>query len=95
MMDNEIITTSSKRPILLPVEPIAVDAEGAALMIGVSRSQFYKLLDAGKIGPMERRFGDKCVRFSLEQLRAWGAVGMPPRHEWQHHLDLQRRQLTG
>ena len=64
------------------IEPLAVDAEQAAGLLGLSRSMFYKMADAGQIGPMGRRFG-KCIRYSLTELRAWAAAGMPPRHEWQ------------
>ena len=66
---------------LAPVEPLAVDAEQAAGMLGLSRSMFYKMAESGQIGPMGRRFG-KCIRYSLTELRAWEAAGMPPRHEW-------------
>lgn len=75
---------TAKRAALLSqlgLTPLAVDAEGAAAMLGLSRAMFYKQADAGRIGPMPVRFG-KSVRYSLHELRAWAAAGMPPRHEW-------------
>ena len=66
---------------LAPLEPFAVDAAQAAALIGVSRSMFFKLVDAGRIGPTGVRLG-RCVRYPLPELRAWVAAGMPPRHEW-------------
>ena len=72
-----------ERPALkvAPLEPLAVDAENASALLGMSRSMFYKMNESGQIGPMGRRFG-KCVRWSVAELRAWAAAGMPPRHEW-------------
>jgi excisionase family DNA binding protein len=64
------------------LEPLAVDAREAAALLGLSRSMFYKMMEAGRIGPQGRRFG-KAVRFSVAELRAWAAAGMPPRHVWQ------------
>ena len=63
------------------LEPLAVDAREAAALLGLSRSMFYKMMEAGRIGPRGHRFG-KAVRFSVAELRAWAAAGMPPRHEW-------------
>ena len=42
---------------------------------------FFKLADAGLIGPPGVRLG-RCVRYPLTELRAWAEAGMPPRHEW-------------
>ncbi len=71
----------SIHPLLAPVEPLAIDAEGAARLLGLSRSMFYKMAEAGKIGPQGRRFG-RCVRYSLPELKCWAHAGMPPRHQW-------------
>jgi len=65
------------------IELIALNAKQAASLIGVSRSMFYELMDAGKIGPMGVKFGPKCVRFPLAELRAWAEAGMPSREIWQ------------
>ena len=74
-------TPSHERSPLARLEPLAVDAEQAAALLGMSRSMFYKMNESGQIGPMGRRFG-KCVRWSVAELRAWAEAGMPPRHEW-------------
>ncbi len=66
---------------MAPIEPLAVDVDQAATLIGVSRSAFYKLASAGLIGPAGVRLG-KHVRYPLVELREWAAAGMPPRHEW-------------
>ena len=74
-----------------PVEPLAINVDQAAGLIGVSRSMFYELMDAGTIGPMPVKFGPKCCRFPLAELRAWAEAGMPSREQWQK----MRTQLTG
>lgn len=78
VIDNQDVGSSL---LLAPVEPLAVDSGQAARLLGLSRSMFYKMAEAGQIGPMGRRLG-KCVRYSVAELRAWAAAGMPPRHEW-------------
>jgi len=65
------------------IEPIALDIDQAAALIGISRSMFYELMDKGKIGPMGVKFGPKCIRFPLAELRAWAEAGMPSREIWQ------------
>lgn len=80
---DEIDTDAGTAPMvqLAAVEPVAVDPAQAAKLIGVSKSMFFKLVSAGRIGPAGVKLG-RCVRFSLSELRAWGEAGMPPRHEW-------------
>lgn len=64
------------------VEPLAVDAADAAALLGLSRSMFYKMAEAGQIGPSGVRLG-RCLRYPLAELRAWAAAGMPRREEWE------------
>ncbi|MBI1338079.1 MAG: helix-turn-helix domain-containing protein [Phycisphaera sp.] len=71
---------------IAPIEPLAVDVTQAAALIGVSRSAFYKLVSAGRIGPRGVQLG-KHVRYPLAELREWAAAGMPPRHEWAGRRD--------
>lgn len=66
---------------LRPLEPVAVGPSAAAAMVGMSRAMFYKQMAAGRVGPQGRRFG-KVVRFSVDELRAWAAAGMPDRATW-------------
>ena len=64
-----------------PPPVLAVTPAEAAKMIGVSRSMFFKLLNAGRIGPMGTRLG-RCHRFSVDELQRWVAAGMPRRELW-------------
>ena len=70
-------------PTRVSLPPVAVDAGEAAMMLGISRSMFYKLLDAGRIGPRGSRLG-RCLRFSVAEMTAWAEAGMPRREEWVH-----------
>ena len=81
--DEPSTRKSALRAVAAQIEPIALDIDQAAALIGVSRSMFYELMDAGKIGPMGVKFGPKCVRFPLAELRAWAEAGMPSREIWQ------------
>lgn len=67
---------------LAPLELLAVSAEQAAALLGLSRSAFFKQADAGRIGPLPIRFG-KSVRYSLAELKSWAAAGCPTRDRWQ------------
>ena len=71
---------------IAPLEPLAVDAQQAAKLLGLSRSMFYKMAEAGRIGPQGVQLG-KCKRYSLAELRAWTAAGMPRRELWEQMKD--------
>jgi predicted DNA-binding transcriptional regulator AlpA len=72
----------SDQPQLAPaLQPLAVDADGAAALLSMSRSAFYAAWSAGLL-PLGAKIG-RQRRWSLEELRAWLAAGMPPRSEWQ------------
>jgi len=61
--------------------PILLDTEAAAAALGISLRHFVGLEKSGRIGPMPIRLG-KCVRYSVDSLRAWGAAGAMPREQW-------------
>jgi predicted DNA-binding transcriptional regulator AlpA len=62
------------------LEPLAVDADDAAAMLSMSRSAFYAAWSAGLV-PNGGKIG-RQRRWSVVELRAWLAAGMPPRSEW-------------
>ena len=78
-----------------PIEPLAVDLDQAATLIGVSRSMFYELMKDGKIGPKPVQFGPRCCRFPLSELRAWAATGMPSREQWGRLRNQQASKING
>jgi predicted DNA-binding transcriptional regulator AlpA len=63
------------------VLPLAVPADGAAELCGVSRSQWWKLHSAGKV-PLPIYLGSKAPRWRVEELRLWLAAGAPDRTTW-------------
>lgn len=75
--------------------PLAVDAEQAARLCNISRSQFYALWGRGQT-PEGHKLGGKRL-FPLEELRAWVEAGFPPRGEWSARWATQRlnRRLNG
>ena len=61
---------------------LAVDAAGAARLLGISESHLFAMRRAGKFGPVPVRMG-RCCRFSIAELRSWVAAGCPSRSRWQ------------
>lgn len=62
-------------------EPLAVDAVGAADLVGVARSTWLKLHSQGRT-PRCFRMGRR-VLWSVDELRAWVRAGAPPREKWE------------
>ena len=78
-------------PVPLTTEPpslqvLAVPAEKAARLLGISRSQWWKLHSQGKIPPPVR-LGTKTPRWNVAELQAWLAAGCPPTPETQEASD--------
>jgi predicted DNA-binding transcriptional regulator AlpA len=66
---------------LIDPDQLAVAAEGAAALCGISRAQWWKLHAAGKT-PLPIYLGTKAPRWRVEELRAWLAAGAPDRQTW-------------
>lgn len=62
------------------IEPLAVDAETAAALFGVSARHWWALHSSGRC-PMPIRFG-RAVRWNVAELRDWLAAGAPERSRW-------------
>lgn len=71
-----IAHTSARGP-----APLTVDARGAAALLGISRSSFWKLHSAGKV-PRPLRFG-RATRWNREELELWLRAGAPSRERWE------------
>ena len=68
--------------IQITLEPLAVNVEVAAKLIGVSRSHFLSMEKSGKIGPKPiEGMGKRCL-YCVDELRRWTAAGMPRRADW-------------
>ncbi len=65
----------------ISIEPLLVGAGDAARILGMSRSYFCSLNQAGFIGPMPIRFGKKTL-WGTDQLRQWVDAGCPQREVW-------------
>ena len=78
------VVAGNRRPAVVPlVEPIFVSASAAAAMFGVSERRWHQWNSAG-VCPAPVRFHPfgRAVRWSVAELRAWAAAGMPNREEW-------------
>lgn len=64
-----------------PVAALTLDAAGAAELLGVSRSTFWKLYSEGRT-PEPLRLSGRVVRWRREELGAWVRAGCPPRDKW-------------
>lgn len=66
---------------MTPLEPLAIDADGASAMVGLSRSGWFKLASQGGV-PRPRRIGRR-VLYDIEELRQWWAAGCPTQERWE------------
>jgi predicted DNA-binding transcriptional regulator AlpA len=64
------------------IEPVAVHAEDAARMVGISEALWRRLYSAGRIGPKKIQLASKTVLWSVQEIREWARAGCPSRREW-------------
>ena len=62
------------------IDVLLVSAEDSAKLLGISRSQFYRLHSAGKIPLPIRSLGRPM--WSRKELDAWVDAGCPAREKW-------------
>jgi predicted DNA-binding transcriptional regulator AlpA len=65
----------------IQLQPILVNSETAATMLGISKRHFDSLERGGKIGPMPAKLGGR-VLWCADTLRSWAAAGCPAREQW-------------
>lgn len=63
------------------IEPLLLSAVEAARLLGISRSKLYSMHSAGLL-PLPVFLGG-CVRWSVDELRAWVKAGCVSREQWQ------------
>lgn len=64
-----------------PIDPLAVDADGAARLLGVSVRHWWALHSSGRC-PRPIALG-RARRWAVDELRAWLAAGCPERSKWE------------
>ncbi len=80
---------SDGRIISISLTPLLIDADGVAVMLGVSRRTVYAMQSSGELGPMALTVGGRKL-WRTAELTAWVAVGCPRREiwvEWQKNAD--------
>ncbi|MGD8453293.1 MAG: AlpA family phage regulatory protein [Phycisphaerae bacterium] len=80
--------TTATTPI--SVQPLAVSAKDAAMLLGISKAQVWKLHAQGKL-PLPIRLGTKAPRWLVAELRAWSEAGCPDRQVWERAKTATRR----
>ena len=65
----------------LPVEPLAADARGLGIALGISPRHVESLHSRGRL-PRPIRLGARRV-WVLDEIRRWLAAGAPSREEWE------------
>lgn len=75
------MTISPEAPPAANNQALAVDAHQLAAMLGISIAHVRRLDSAGQI-PRAVRLG-ACVRWSVDEIRAWLLAGAPARDEWE------------
>lgn len=81
MTDSAEPAKREKAIVALVLQPVALDAQGVALLLGFSRS-FVRKLDRSARLPRPVRIGRRCV-WSREEIERWFAAGAPCRVTWE------------
>lgn len=63
------------------LEPLAVDADGAGRLVGVS-GRTWRRMNAGGLVPRPVRLAGS-VRWRVDELRRWVDAGAPSRSKWE------------
>ncbi len=73
---SEITTTTPE------LQPLAIDAKALAATLGVSVRSVRTMDGAGRI-PRPVRLNGRCIRWPLDEIRAWLRAGAPDRRTWE------------
>lgn len=77
--------------VVIGLHPIAVGADDAAAMLGISRATWDRLQSSGNL-PAPVKLSERCPRWSVRVLEDWLAAGGPPRDQWE---SMQRERGDG
>lgn len=80
--------TATPAPVATVAAPLAVDAAGAARLLGVGRSTWCSLLAADRT-PVGFRIGRRRL-WLVSELTAWAEAGAPPRVRWEARKGVSR-----
>jgi len=81
-MNTNVMTDGRiDKVIQMALAPLLVDADGVAVMLGVSRRTVYSMQSTGELGPMALTVGGRKL-WRTAELSAWVAAGCPHREVW-------------
>ena len=72
-------------------EPLLVDDDGAAALLGIGTSFFRELMREGQIGPAPVRLRKRKLH-RVDHLRRFVSEGLPDRREWLRILAADKKQ---
>lgn len=72
-------------------EPLLVDDDGAAVLLGIGTSFFRQLLKEGRIGPAPVMLRKRKLH-RVDHLRRFVREGLPDRREWLRILAADKKQ---
>lgn len=62
-------------------DPLLIGVLDACRMLGISRAKYFQMKAAGRVAPLEIKFGKKIL-LRADELRAWVDAGCPNRRAW-------------
>jgi predicted DNA-binding transcriptional regulator AlpA len=79
--NRNVAKKGADRLIQIALTPLLIDADGVAVMLGVSRRTVYSMQSTGELGPMALTVGGRKL-WRTAELSAWVAAGCPRRDVW-------------
>ena len=70
------------------LQPLLLDTNQTAKLLGISTRHFYSMLSSGRIAPMPVEFGAKKL-WRFDELQYWVSAGCPNRERWVEHKENQ------
>jgi predicted DNA-binding transcriptional regulator AlpA len=83
MSPTDPLTHLRSRPEASAIEPLLLTAVQAAALCGVSEATWYRMASARRCPAPVRLTARGCVRWRVEELRAWIGSGCPDRRTWE------------
>ena len=62
-------------------DPLLMNADQAAALLGIGRTLFYSMHSSGRLGPLPIRFGRRIL-WRQDELKRWISADCPARCEW-------------
>jgi predicted DNA-binding transcriptional regulator AlpA len=71
------------------IEPLVIDSRTLAALLQTSKSTVFRRLALGEIPKPVAQFGQQ-PRWSMSEIKAWIAAGMPDQRTWERMRNAQK-----